>query len=229
MFKLMKLELKKFRIGARGVVIANLVILVSVVLTIFASENNYDFPLRDFNNVFSFTNIIVRAVFIIFAAVMIAKLIISEYKNRTINVMFMYPIKRRKIMLAKLFIVVIFTFVSMVLSNLFLDFSLYILNLFLNFIKEPLTISILMNNSINVILNSLVYSFLGLIPLYFGMRKKSGTATIISGVILVSVLNSGTSNLSLSSFIIVPIIGAIFGVGCSYMSIKDIEDVDVIS
>lgn len=37
----------------------------------------------------------VRSVFIVFAGVLIAKLIIGEYKNRTITVMFTYPVSRK--------------------------------------------------------------------------------------------------------------------------------------
>ncbi|MDI3410257.1 ABC transporter permease subunit [Bacillus sonorensis] len=44
----------------------------------------------------------VRSVFIVFAGVLIAKLIIGEYKNRTITVMFTYPVSRKKLMAAKL-------------------------------------------------------------------------------------------------------------------------------
>ena len=229
MLKLMKLELKKFKIGIKGVIIANLSIFASLLLTIFASPNTNDMPFGDYNSMFFLTGTVVRAVFTIFAGALISRLIIGEYKNKTINVMFMYPIKRKKIMLAKLFLVIIFSFITMFLSSLFLDFSLYILNLFLNFAKEPFTMNILLKNLVNVTVYSLAFAFVSLIPVYVGMWKKSGTATIVSSVILVSVFNSGSKNLSLSSIIIFPIIGAILGIISSYMAIQDIENVDVVS
>lgn len=37
----------------------------------------------------------VRSVYIVFAAVLIAKLVIGEYRNKTITVMFTYPISRK--------------------------------------------------------------------------------------------------------------------------------------
>lgn len=42
-----------------------------------------------------FIGIFVRSVFIVFAGVLIAKLVIGEYKNRTITVMFTYPVSRK--------------------------------------------------------------------------------------------------------------------------------------
>ena len=228
MFKLMKLELKKFRIGVKGVTIANLIMLAAILSIVLISNNDNDITLSDYGNVFYFTSEIVRATFTIFAAALISRIIIGEYKNKTINIMFMYPIKRKKIMVAKLFIIVIFTFTSMVLSNLFLSFSLYILNIFLRFINEPLTSNMILTNLINLIVYSAAFTFMSLIPVYVGMVKKSGTATIVSSIILVSVLNSGVNNISLSSFIIIPIIGAILGVISSYLALKNIDEVDVI-
>ena len=68
---------------------------------------------------------IVRATFIIFGAVLIAKLIIDEYKNKTILLMFSYPINRKKIMISKLAITAILTFITVILSNIFVvEFSL---------------------------------------------------------------------------------------------------------
>jgi len=229
MFKLMKLELKKFRIRIRGVIIANLIILVSFVFITITSQNTTDIPFADYNSMFLSTASIVRVVFAIFAAVLISRLIIGEYKNKTINIMFMYPIKRKEIMLAKLFIVALFSFIAMILSNVFLDICLYTLNIFVGFIKEPFTANVLLNTLTNIVIYSVAFAFINLIPVYFGMRNKSTTTTMVSAIIIVSVLNSGSSNTTLSSYIIIPIIGAIIGTICSYLVIKDVEVIDVIN
>ena len=228
MLKLMKLELKKFKIGIKGAIIADLIMLVVIFLSIFVVSGDKDLTLSYYDNLFYFVSTIVRSTFIIFAAVLISRLIIGEYRNKTINIMFMYPLKRKKIMLAKLIIIVIFTFLAMVLSSIFLDFSLYILNIFLGFIHEPLTFDLILKNLINLVEYSAAFSFVSLIPVYVGMIKRSGTATIVSSILVLSVFNSGSSNVSLSSFIIFPIIGGILGIIGSYMAINNIEDVDVV-
>ncbi|WP_010233017.1 ABC transporter permease [Clostridium arbusti] len=231
MLKLMKLENKKFKIFGclKGVIIANLIILGFLSMILYASNANKEIAFSTYNDVFLYTGIFVRATFSIFAAVLISRLIIGEYTSRTINVLFTYPINRKNIMVAKLAIVLIFTFTTMVISSLFLSFSLFLLNMFTNAIQDSLTADILIKNLINIIVYSIAFAFVSLIPVYVGMRKKSGSATIITSVILVSLLNSGNKGNSLSSIIIIPIILAIIGAIASYLSIKDIEKVDVIN
>jgi len=178
---------------------------------------------------FYITGTMVRATFSIFAAGLISRLIIGEYKSKTINIMFSYPINRKKIMVSKLAIVVIFAFTTMILSNIFLVFSIYFLNIFVDFIQVPLTQDILVKNLINNAVYSAIFAFVSLIPVYVGMRKKSGAATIITSIILVSLLNNGSNGNTLSSIIIIPISIAIIGVVVAYLSIRDIDKVDVLN
>ncbi|MCB2355263.1 ABC transporter permease [Clostridium estertheticum] len=230
MLKLIKLEIKKFKLNknVKTVMIINLIILAVLLLGVYSLKfNTKENMFRNYSDVFLYTGTIVRATFSIFAAALISKLIIGEYKCKTINIMFSYPIKRKKIMAAKLAIVVIFSFTTMILSNIFLIFSIYLLNIFANFIQIPLTQDILVKNLINIFVYSATFSFVSLIPLYIGMRNKSGSATIITSIIVVSLLNSGSNGDTLSSIIIIPIILAIIGIFVAYLSIKDIEKVDV--
>lgn len=227
----MKLEIKKFKISGylKGVMIANLIILGFLIMTVYASKAEKEIPFSTYNDIFLFIGIFVRATFTIFAAVMISRLIIGEYRNKTINILFTYPINRKKIMLAKLAIVVIFTFITMVISNIFLSFSLFVINIFAKFLQDSLTVDILVKNLISIVVYSVAFAFVSLIPVYVGMRKKSGSATIVTAIILVSLLNSGNKGYTLSSIILIPLILAIIGAVVSYLSIKDIENVDVVN
>ncbi|WP_242980680.1 ABC transporter permease [Clostridium vincentii] len=226
----MKLELKKFKISGyiKGAIITNLIILGLLFMAVYLPEFGEDRIINNFNDVFWMTDAFVKAPFTIFAAVLISRLIISEYKNKTINVLFTYPINREKIMLAKLAVVATFTFITMIISNFFLNCSLFVLNIFINFTQDPLTVDILQKSMINIVLYSVTFAFINLIPVCVGMKKKSGSATIITSIILVSILNSGTNGNTLSSIIVIPIILAVIGAITSYLSIKDIEKVDVI-
>ena len=230
MLKLIKLEIKKFKLNknVKTVMIINLIILAVLLLGVYSLKfNTKENMFRNYSAVFLYTGTIVRATFSIFAAALISKLIIGEYKSKTINIMFSYPINRKKIMVAKLIIVVIFAFTTMILSNIFLVVSIYLINIFANFIQVPLTQDILVKNLINIFVYSAVFAFVSLIPLYIGMKRKSGSATIITSIIMVSLLNNGSNGDTLSSIIIIPIILAIIGVFVAYLSIKDIEKVDV--
>lgn len=230
MLKLMKLEIKKFKLNfLKGTIITNLIILVLLIATAFVSNSASDAPFVDYNSMFLAVSTFVRAVFMIFSAVYISRLIISEYKNKTINIMFTYPINRKKIMVSKFLIVMIFSFTAMLLSNVFLDFSLCIVNNFNHFFKDTLTTSLIISNSINIVVYSLAFAFISLIPVFVGLKRKSGSATIVTAVILSSLLSNGAPGYSLCSTIIIPTILAIIGVGIAYLSIKDVEKVDVVN
>jgi ABC-type transport system involved in multi-copper enzyme maturation permease subunit len=228
--KLMKLEIKKVKMGGyiRGALIANLVIIALLALLIFASRSEGDVEFTSFAFTFSIVDTMVKATFIVFAAVLIARFIIEEYKSNTITVLFMYPINRKKLIVAKLLIVVLFTFISIVISNIFIDFTLYIINNFYNFIPDKLSVSLILTNFMNICINALACTGMGLIPLYFGMRKKSVPATIVSSILIVSIVCSNNGGYSLSNIIAVPITLSIIGVFITYLSIRNIEHVDVI-
>ncbi|WP_235700159.1 ABC transporter permease [Clostridium senegalense] len=169
----------------------------------------------------------IRATFIIFASVLLAKLIIEEYKNNTITILFMYPINRKKLIMAKLIIVASFTFVTTVLSNIFIDSALCIINNFYNFTTDKITVSLIINSFRNIFISGLLSAGISLIPLYFGMKKKSVPTTIISAIIIVSIVCSNGNGISLNSIIAVPITLALIGVFIAYLSIKNIEHVDI--
>lgn len=230
MLKLMKLEMKKVKIGGyiKGALIANIVIIAILAIMIFASINEGDIEFTSFTFTFSIVDTMVKSTFIVFASVLIARFIIEEYKKNTITLLFMYPINRKKLIIAKLLIVVLFTFVSTVLSNIFIDFVLCITNNFYKFTIDKLTIALIINNFMTIGINALASTGMGLIPLYFGMRKKSVPATIVSAILIVTIVNSNNGGYSLSNMIAIPITLSIIGVYIAYLSIRNIEHVDVI-
>jgi len=77
-------------------------------------------------------------------------------------------------------------------------------------------------------MSALATSFLSLIPLYFGMRKHSGSATIVSSLIVVAICCQNADGFTLYNIIAVPIGLAILGAAIAYMSIRNIEHVDVL-
>ncbi|MBW9144988.1 ABC transporter permease [Clostridium sp. CM027] len=230
MFKLMKLEMKKVKMGGyiKGAIIANIVIIAIFAMTIVVSKNVGDIDFTSLPFTFSMVDTTVKATFIIFASVLIARFIIEEYKSNTITVLFMYPISRKKLIIAKLLIVVLFTFISTVLSNIFIDFVLCIINNFYNFTSDKLTSSTIIRSFMTIGINALASSGMGLIPIYFGMRKKSVPTTIISSILIVSIVCSNNGGYSLSDIIAIPIALSIVGVFIAYLTIRNIEHIDLI-
>ncbi|WP_243765163.1 hypothetical protein [Bacillus arachidis] len=92
MLNLMRLELMKFNMGSviKGALIAIFIAAIFLPLIMFDGEMN------SYAIAFQFIDTFSRAVFMIFGASLIARFIIQEFQNKTMTVMFMYPINRKK-------------------------------------------------------------------------------------------------------------------------------------
>jgi len=239
---LIKLEFKKHSLKRYvwAAVITNLAILGFVALLIITEETP-TMRLEELTEGLSFSDLIpsmsvgfemldtlVKTAFVIFASVLLARLVIDEYKNKTISVMFMYPINRKKIMWAKLLIVMAFTIGAIFLSDVFQASALVLLNQFLHFVPDNITPQLAGQAIAKFLSSAVAFSGLGFIPLYFGMKKKSVPATILSAVVISLILNSSNGGLSLGAIIYIPIALTLIGIAIAYCSFRNIEKEDVI-
>ncbi|MEI4800039.1 ABC transporter permease [Bacillus sp. NPDC077411] len=224
MLNLIRLELVKFKLWPviKGAFIALLIALGFVTLIMLDGE------FKSYDDAFRFIDSFVKATFMIFGASLIAKLIIQEFIEKTMTIMFMYPINRKKMMIAKLIIIVTFTFLSIVISDIVIFSFIYILNVYYSVITEPLTMTILLQNASKLLMNAIAATGISLIPLYFGMKKYSVRTTIVSAVIIMSLLTSTLKDhYSLYDIILIPIILACAGLLIAYMTVRKIEQVDL--
>ena len=148
----------------------------------------------------------VRGTFIIFAAVLISELIISEFKDKTITVLFMYPISRKKLMAAKLLVIMLFTFFAIVFTNVFVSIVFYLISSNFDLVQDTLTIAEVQKIASKMVMNALAAACMSLIPLFFGMRKYSVPTTIISSILIVVLVCSNSNGLSLNDIIAIPLI-----------------------
>lgn len=229
MLNLMRLEMKKYQFAryVKAAIIANIAILGFMFMIIVISKFEGDTVLENYPIAFTIIDSFVRCVFIIFAATLIAKLIIGEYKNKTIITAFMYPINRKKFIAAKLAIVVLFTFSAIILSNIFVTFIFLVISTNFQLVQDTLTNAMIIERIPTVLMNAVASSGMALIPLYFGMRKYSIPTTILSSLLIVMVVSSNTGGFSLNDIIIIPITLAIIGIAVAYLAIRNIEKVDV--
>lgn len=229
MRKLIGLEIRKFKLFSfiKNVLIANVIVMGALCATYFAEKSDGIIAFPSFDMAFGAIGSMIRAIFIIFAAVLISKLIIDEYKNNSISLMFMYPINRKKIIIAKLIIVACFTFLTIFLSNLLVGSMFYLADSYFHFVPKALTSDVLVNGLLSMTLGAIASAGMALIPLYFGMRKKSVPTTIVSAIVLVSITSSSANNVNIFSFIFVPIALAIAGCVIAYFSFRNIEKVDI--
>ncbi|ADY23682.1 ABC transporter permease [Bacillus paranthracis] len=229
MLRLMKLELKKFKIGwyVRGAIIANIAILALLIFTSIVSQIEGEPEMRDPQMVLLMASTLVRATFIIFGSVLIARLIISEYKNKTILLMFSYPINRKKMLVSKLVITATLTFITVILSNILVVGMFFGIDSYFSILPNSFTVDQLTREGINLVPLAIATAGISLIPLYFGMRKRSVPTTIVSSLIVVSIAINNTPMFSTATFLPLQLALAVIGVAIAYYGIKNIEKEDV--
>ncbi|WFR58509.1 ABC transporter permease [Anaerocolumna sp. AGMB13025] len=230
MISLLKLEFKKFNIWRYG--ISFLIItaaILSLTVLIGAVELDEDTMVTSSQELMAISDIFIRLTFTIVSGVLISKLIISEFKNSTIKIMFTYPISRKKIIGAKLIIIWTLIFTAIILENLLIAAGLKIIDSSSSVLPIPITYSDITARIPVILYSALINAGLSLIPLYFGMRKKSTTTTIVASVI-VSFLINGSINgqeTSLYTITVIPVLLCLSGVLIAFISYCNIEKTDI--
>lgn len=231
MLYLIKLELKKNKIGwfIKGIILANFIILGLLCMIPEIEKIEGEETFKNFTDYFMISGGVVRGTLVVFAAVLISKVIIDEFKNRTTLIMFSYPVNRKKILGAKLILIFTLTLVMMVISNLFVITGLIGINQIFH-LTSALSLSV--TDYFAGIFNQLMFNLAGagaaLVPLYFGMRKFSTPATIISSLLIVMVTTSSIgSDFSLASIIYIPIALAFIALGIVVLAVRNIDRIDL--
>ena len=228
MLHLMKLELKKFKLGwyVKRAIIANIVILALMIFVSIIAQVEGDAEIRNPETILLMASAIVRATFIIFGSVLIARLIIGEYKNKTILLMFSYPINRKKMMASKLAITAIVTFITVIVSNILVVGIFFGIDSYFSILPNSFTVDQLMQEGIKLVPLAIATG-MSLIPLYFGMRKRSVPTTIVSSLIVVSIAMNSNPSFSTATFLPLQLALAAIGVVIAYYGIKNIEKEDI--
>ncbi|MBY0597079.1 ABC transporter permease [Bacillus bingmayongensis] len=230
MLQLIKLEMKKSKLGwyIKGAIIANIVMIAMLFFVSYMSQIEGDVELGNPQGILLMASAMVRGTFIVFAGVLIAKLVIEEYKNKTILLMFSYPISRKKIIASKLLITAMLTFVTVLLSNIFVIGIFFTLNSYMLVIPNTITVAELIQEGIKVIPFAMAAAGSGLIPLYFGMRKYSVPTTIVSSLLVVMIACQSQPEFSLATFLPLQLALAAIGIMIAYYGIRNIEKEDAL-
>ena len=230
MLNLMKLEIKKFKLWNywKSFVICNIALFAFLIMIYFIELQEGFEILNNFEMAASFIGVMVRVTFTIFASVLIVKLIVDEYKNKSINLLFSYPIKRKKIFSAKLIIVFVFTFVMVLISTLFQEGLVFLVDKNFNILPEDAESLDMSKHVLTVFMNSFATAGISLIPLLVSMSRKSASATIITSILIASILNSGNVDYNLFSIIGMPLAIGLVGILIGYYSIRNIEKMDLV-
>lgn len=234
MIKLIKLEWKKNHISQY---IRNALILAAI-LCIFMFAFNYlgiandvetgvpDTAMQN-NTLSSAIEMFTSMSFLIFTGVMLSSFIVSSYKNKTMNLMFTYPIKRQKILISQMLAVWIFNFVALILTKLLIYGCILLGSRFL-ISSFPLDFHITsLGFYIQLIMKSFVIVSMSFIALFVGMAIKSSKATIITSFLLIILTQANIGDFTLSDNAVFPIILIVISFVFAFFSICQVETKDV--
>ena len=234
MLKLIKLEWMKNNIGRymrNAVILAAVLCLFMFALAYLGIANDPDTGIPDAapgNNTMSapielFTNMS----FSIFTGVMLASFIVSAYKNKTMNLMFSYPIKRQKILVSQMLAVWIFNFVALVFTKLLL-YSCILAGSHFMVSSFPLDFNMAsLGFYIQLLIKSVVIVTMSFIALFIGMAMKSSKATIISSFLLILLTQGSIGDLTMANNAVFQVILTLISLVFAFLSISGAETKDL--
>ena len=235
MGKLIKLEWEKYEIGKyirNAAILIVLLVIFNYAMTFLGIANDPDTGVPDmaFSNMGVSTNaeLLTDITFLIFAAAMHATFIIGAYKNKTMNLMFLYPLSRKKIMTAKMLAVCIFCFAGIVIAKL----ACYgVSNLgFMMGQKAsfPMDYNMLsVSFYIQLLIRSAATISISLLALLSGMIAKSSKVTVISSFLLIILMQGNVGGATLKDNLAVPIVLLAISVLAAILMVQRVEKKDV--
>ena len=209
-----------------------LLVIFNYAMTFVGIANDPDTGVPDmaFSNMGVSTNVelLTDITFLIFAAAMHATFIIGAYKNKTMNLMFLYPLNRKKIMAAKMLAVCIFCFAGIVIAKL----ACYgVSNLgFMMGQKAsfPMDYNMLsVSFYIQLLIRSAATISISLLALLIGMIAKSSKVTVISSFLLIILMQGNVGGATLKDNLAVPIVLMAISVLAAILIVQRVEKKDV--
>lgn len=214
MIHLMKLELKK--VGLKKYVLFSIVGIFISMFFLFVGLNDSSTIKSSYEKAFTTVGLIFCFYYIILFSVLVSSYIINEYNHKTILVMFSYPIDRRKLMCAKLFLIMLLVMVSMLIGYICCGVLIILLDKYMGVIKGEFESSVLSYWISTAIKAAITFCALGVGTFVVGMMKKSVSMTIISAIILCYIRQfylAGTNTYEESwGFVIGVVVATVIGV-----------------
>lgn len=233
MLKLIKMEWEKNNIGKyirNAIILATILCLFIFALAFLGIANDPDGTLdaaTGYGTISSPIELFTSMSFLIFTSVMLSSFIVSAYKNKTMNLMFSYPIKRQKILISQMSSVWIFNFIALTITKLLIYFVVF-------GVSRSMASSFVIDFNImslsfyaDLVLKSIVIVSMSFIALFIGLAMKSSKATIIASFLLIILTQANVGDFTLAKSRIFPIMLTLLSLGFAFLSIRDVETKDL--
>ena len=187
MAHLIKLELKKFG-TARNIIFTFAAILFSILfitVSLWDSMTDPEQTKDTFESTYLVIGLLMSFIFLVYSSVLTARLVIREYNQRTITIMFSYPLNRMKLIASKLIIIMVYTAISMAIGYICCSGYIVLVDRFFDMLEGTFQISMLQTWIPMSITTVVVCTVLSLWPFIIGMIRKSVPATIVTSLVVI--------------------------------------------
>ena len=187
MAHLIKLELKKFGI-ARNVIFMVAAILFSILfitISLWDSMTDPEQTKDTFESTYLVIGLLMSFIFLVYSSVLTARLVIGEYNQRTITIMFSYPLNRAKLIASKLTIIMVYTAISVAIGYVCCSGYIVFVDGFFDMLEGTFQPSMLQTWIPMAITTVIVCTVLSLWPFIIGMIRKSVPTTIVASLIII--------------------------------------------
>ena len=233
MLKLIKLEWKKNNIGKyirNAAILAAVLCLFLFALAYLGIANDPDTGVPDAalgnGTISSPIELFTSMSFLVFTSVMLSSFIVSSYKDKTMALMFSYPIKRQKILISQMLSVWIFSFTALVLTKLLLYGCIFVGS---QFMVSSFPIDYDMGSLgfyVQLIVKSISTVTMSFLALFIGLAMKSSKATIISSFLLIILTQGNIGDLTMADNAVFPLILTIISLVAAVLSVAGVEKKD---
>lgn len=234
MLKLIRLEWKKNRIGkyARStLILAILLCFFIFAMAYLGIANDPDTGVPDIapgmEGISASIELFTSISFLIFTGVMLAAFIVSAYKNKTMHLMFSYPIKRQKILISQMLAVWIFNFAALVVTKL-LIYSCILVSA--GFRTSAFVLDYDMGAAsfyVQLLIKSAVTVSMSFIALFAGLALKSTAAVLIVSFLLIFLTQANIGDFTLAGNRIFPILLTVVSLVFAVLSVWRVEERDL--
>lgn len=189
MIHLLRLECKKYKIHWALLWSALLIAGCILFITVSLLDSAYD-PAQtkdSFDSTFKVIGLLLSFTFLIYSSLLTSRIIIGEYNNKTINILFTYPVNRRLLIMEKLLIVMAITAISVAIGYVCCCSYLYIVDKRWDLLEGSFQTKYIAEWMKSAVVSTIVCTIMSVWPFLIGMMKKSVPATIVSSLLVVIV------------------------------------------
>lgn len=187
MAHLIRLELKKFGVAGNVIfmVVAILFSMLFITVSLWDSMTDPEQAKDTFESTYLVIGLLMSLVFLVYASILTARMIIGEYNQRTITIMFSYPLNRMKLIAAKLVIIMVYTAISMAVGFACCSGYIVFADEYFDVLEGSFQISMLQTWIPMAVTTVLVCMVLSLWPFIIGMIRKSVPAAIVTSLMVI--------------------------------------------